>query len=677
MAAAGPPRAGERGAPAKPGWDSKMDAAARQPGLSVRSIALILLFAFVGALWIRKASLLAFTILVGEGTPPVPALATLVLLTTVGYVLRNLTRGGRWRREALVVYIALTTTFVTIDANGIRQLLSSLTALRYFAGPGNGFASYAELLPRWVAPTEEEVIRGFYEGTAHGRIPWRAWTPALLVWSSIFMLFTLSLLCLVALFRRPWAESERLTFPLAEFALGLAPDPPERPQDVPLLKSPLFWAGFVLAAVYNGSNIAHAFSPGVPAIGQQYNFDRLLSERPWTALQPMTMTFRPEVVGLGYLVPVDVLFSVWVFYLAFRFENFGAELMGYSVPGFPFQYAQAMGGYLALAGFLVFAARKHLGRVAARAFGGLAACVDEREEALPLKVAFWGLVAGMGALTGFMVAVGLSPARAAAYVLLLYACCLVYVRVRSQTGLPVTYIVPREDIFATIQALTPTSGRLSKAQVRSETAFALLQALVRMTFPQLAAYEMEGLRIGDRAGLRHSHSVAAAILGLALGLALAWGVHLHAAYDYGWNVLDGGTTDGGFRTLQAVWAYQQLETRVNNRVPIELNTNIARAVGFALTLAMVWLRGQFLRFPLNPLGLAIAGIFGQPIWFPIFLAWLLKSVVLRVGGAHTYRQLTPLFLGLALGHFLIAGGIWGLVGAFSEEVARRYLLWFA
>lgn len=654
-----------------------MDAGPRQPGLSVRSVALTLLFAVVGALWIRKASLLAFTILVGEGTPPVPALTALVLLTVAGYVLRGLTRGGRWRREALIVYVALTTTFVTIDANGIRQLLSSLTALRYFAGPGNNFAEYAGLLPRWVAPADEEVIRGFYEGAEHGDFPWRAWVPALCAWSGIFMLFTLSLLCLVALFRRPWAEGERLTFPLAEFALGLAPDPPERPRDLPLLKTPLFWLGFALAAAYNGSNIAHAFSPGVPAIGQQYNFDRLLSERPWTALQPMTMTFRPEVVGLGYLVPLDVLFSVWVFYVAFRFENFGAELMGYSVPGFPFQYAQAMGGYLALACFLVFAARKHLAQVIMRAFGAAASSPDDPEEALPLGLAFWGVLAGMAGLTGFMVAVGVSAGRAAAYMVLLYACCLVYVRVRSQTGLPITYIVPREDIFATIQALTPTSGRLSKAQVRSETAFALLQVLVRMTFPQLAAYEMEGIRIGERAAIRRGHVLAALALGLALGLALAWGIHLQAAYDYGWNVLDGGTTDGGFRTLQAVWSYQQLDTRVNNRCPIEVNSNIARAVGFALTIAMVWLRAIFLRFPLNPLGLVIAGIFGQPIWFPIFLAWLVKSVVLRVGGAHTYRQLTPLFLGLALGHFLIAGGIWGLVGAFSEEVARRYLLWFA
>ncbi|MCX8127042.1 MAG: hypothetical protein N3E40_07920, partial [Dehalococcoidia bacterium] len=171
----------------------------RQPGLSVRSVALTLLFAVLGALWIRKASILAFTILVGEGTPPVPALAALVLLTVTGYVLRSLASGGRWRREALLVYVALTTTFVSIDANGIRQLLSSLTAVRYFAGPGNNFSVYAELLPRWAAPADEEVIRGFYEGAEHGDIPWGAWAPALCAWSAIFMLLSLSLLCLVAL----------------------------------------------------------------------------------------------------------------------------------------------------------------------------------------------------------------------------------------------------------------------------------------------------------------------------------------------------------------------------------------------------------------------------------------------------------------------------------------------
>ena len=53
-----------------------------QPGsdgraLTPRSLLLALGFLLIGGLWIRKASLIAFTILVGEGTPPVPALTAL------------------------------------------------------------------------------------------------------------------------------------------------------------------------------------------------------------------------------------------------------------------------------------------------------------------------------------------------------------------------------------------------------------------------------------------------------------------------------------------------------------------------------------------------------------------------------------------------------------------------
>jgi hypothetical protein len=489
------------------------------------------------------------------------------------------------------------------------------------------------------------------------------------------MVLTLSLMCLGSLFRRPWAEHERLTFPLAELALRLGPDPPERSHDWQLLRAPLFWVGVALAAAYDGSNIAHAFSPQVPAIGQLYDFNRLLTERPWTGLQPITMPFRPEIVGLGYLVPVDVLLSVWTFFLLFRFENFGAGVMGYSIGGFPFDRAQALGAYVALAAFLVWSARRHLQRVVAAALGRER--MDSSEELLPAPMALWGTLIGLAMMTIFAVLMGVTPGRALGYMALLYACCLVYMRVRAQTGLPITYIVPREDIHEAIQALKPTSGRLSRLEMGSETAFTILQALIRMTFPQLASYGLEGARVGDRARIRQRHIVVGLTIGLALGLVFGFAIHLHAAYDYGWNVIDGGSTEGGYRTLQAIFSYQELSSRIANRTPMPVNTNVARVLGLGLTLVMVVLRARFLRFPLNPLGLAIAGTFGHSVWFPIFMAWFWKTLILGLGGAHTYRRLTPLFLGLAIGHFLIAGGIWGLVGAFSEDVARRYLLWFA
>ncbi|MGC9317929.1 MAG: DUF6785 family protein [Armatimonadota bacterium] len=643
--------------------------------LSVRSLLLAAAFLAIGALWIRKASLIAFTILVGEGTPPVPALTALVLMTAVGLVSARLTTTRRWRREALVIYVLLTCAFMTIDANGVRQLLATITSLRYFAATGNEYAALAPHIPTWLMPAGEQLIRGFYEGVEEGAVPWRAWLPVLGAWGGVFMLLTLSLGCLVSLFREPWAEREHLTFPLAELALRLAPDPPDQPDRPQLLHTWLFWIGFGLAALYDGSNIAHAFFPGIAAIGQSYNLSPLFSERPWSGLRPLNLTFRPEIIGLGYLVPTDVLLSVWVFYLLLRFENFVAVLFGYSAAGFPHDRPQGLGAHIALAAFVIYAARDHLRGALRAAVGGRTA--DRGDETIPPGIAIWGVVAGVLGVTALMVVAGMSPGTALSYVLLIYVCSLAYARIRAQTGLPITYGVPREEMFDAILAVQPTGGSLSPAAIRSESVFAVFRVLARMTFGQLGAYELEGIRIARRASIRRWHLLVAIVLGLLGGLVAGYIVHLVDAYNFGWNILDGGTTQGGYRTQQALWQYSRLETRVFTGEPLKLATTIARAVGLVLSLLMLWLRSRFLRFPLNPMGLALAGTFGHPIWFPIFVAWLAKSMILRIGGAQTYRNLTPVFLGLAIGHFLIAGGIWGIVGAFNEEVARRYLLWFA
>jgi len=644
--------------------------------------------------WVRKTSLIAFTILVAEGSPPIPAVAVLVLMSALGFAVHRLTRGHRLRREALLIYIVMSLGLVTLEANGVRQLLAQLTVTRYFAAPGNDYALFADLLPSWITPSEESVIRDFYEGSANGRVPWGPWAAPLAAWGLLFMALGLSLVCLNSLFRRPWAEHERLSYPLAELILQVAPPESwERSPTAtggstasrsvtaptaarPLLRNPLFWVGVGLAAIYDGSNIAHAFSPQVAAIGQQFDMNPLLSERPWAYLRPMTLTFRPEIIGLGYLVPVDVLLSVWGFFLLFRVENFFASVSGYQIGNFPFERSQGMGAYVGLMVFLVWVGRKHLWQVVQMACGGPRQDWD-RQELLPSRLAFWGLVAGIAAVCIFCVSAGMSWGLALTYVLLTYGAALVYIRIRAQTGLPINYMLPREEVLEAILALKPTTGHFDKAGLRSETAYATITVISRMTFPQLGAFEMEGIRIGTRAGLRRSHVLTAITYGLALGLVLALWMHLTAYYGFGANVLDGGTTSGGYRAAQARSAFDRLQSRAFVGVPMDVRTTVARGVGLALTLVMLWLRARFLRFPLNPLGLGIAGSYGHSIWFPCFMAWMCKTLILRLGGPHTYRVATPVFLGLAIGHILFAGGIWGLVGAFSEDVAKRYLMWFA
>ena len=59
----------------------------------------------------------------------------------------------------------------------------------------------------------------------------------------------------------------------------------------------------------------------------------------------------------------------------------------------------------------------------------------------------------------------------------------------------------------------------------------------------------------------------------------------------------------------------------------------------------------------SPVGLAISGtVFTTSVmWFNVFLAWLIKSVVLKYGGVATLPANPPVFHRMILGAFVTAG----------------------
>jgi len=648
----------------------------RLPAFSIRSVILLLVFLVAGALWVRQVSLISYTCQVAEGTPSVPALTALILLGAAALIFPWLARSRALRRESLMIYLVLSLALPMSCANVMRQLFPALTALRYFAQPENNYAQFAQLLPSWIAPTNEEAIRTFYEGSEHGAIPWAAWRTPLLTWTAVFLVFSLSLYCLVALFRKPWADHERLTYPLAELALNVAPGGTAPHSSRPLLAHSLFWLGFALSALFNLTNILHAFQPQVVALGTGYDLGAIFTQKPWSGIRPLYLAHRPEIVGLGYLVPVDILFSTWLFYLILRLENLVAGVFGYSIAGFPFDGPQGFGAYLGLAIFVVYAARKHLAGAFLAAADPRRAS-DDREEPLPYRLAVWGFVGGLVMVVGLCVAAGMSPGKSIIYIVLSYAVMLVYSRIRAQTGVPISYVVPRDDIGWAMLDMMPTGGEVTAQQVRGEVAFALMNGLNRLTFPHIAAFETEGIRLADRVRIRRAHLFAAVVLGILLGVASGYATHLTAYYSYGCNVLDGGTTQGGWRTRQALIEYERVQSRTTSPTPVNWPPLIARGAGLAITGLLLLLRSRFLRFPIHPMGLAMAATFGYHTWFPLFLAWLCKVLILRLGGARLYRVASSAFFGLAVGHFVCAGAVWGLVGIVKEDVARRYLVWFA
>ena len=96
---------------------------------------------------------------------------------------------------------------------------------------------------------------------------------------------------------------------------------------------------------------------------------------------------------------------------------------------------------------------------------------------------------------------------------------------------------------------------------------------------------------------------------------------------------EGGTTSGGSRVQSALRAWDTLSSFVSagHKVTDWKQTG-AGISGFVITILLVVLRSVFLRFPLHPLGFVMVMSYAAPIWGPFFIVWIIKSLVLRIGG---------------------------------------------
>jgi hypothetical protein len=191
----------------------------------------------------------------------------------------------------------------------------------------------------------------------------------------------------------------------------------------------------------------------------------------------------------------------------------------------------------------------------------------------------------------------------------------------------------------------------------------------------MMAYQVEATKIAEEAKIKQRAMAWWLVVAVVVGLAGAYVIHLQAYYTHGANILEGGTTQGGYRTRLAIQEFEQLASFERTHVEPDRPRTVAAGVGLLVTAALIALRTFFLRFPLHPLGFAMVTAYGGPLWGPFFIVWVLKTLILRIGGMGMYRRLIPFFLGIVVGHFFTAGLVWGWVSLINE-MYRRYVVHF-
>lgn len=635
--------------------------------------ALALALTWLGGLWTRQAEVIVLATQITEAVPPIPALGALLLLILLNPLLRLIAPPLSLSRSEILFIYAFCTVAVAVPAcGGLRFVLSLITYPIYYdrMSPEMRLDLVLPHIPAWLVPKEFALIRDLYLGRADGKVPWGEWLIPIGAWLLFFVLFWVALTGILGIFEKRWRHHERLVFPLLYLPLQITEPAPL--EGLPRFwLDPLMWLGFLGAALYNGLNMLNAFFPNVPAPGKFYDLGEAFTEPPLDALRPLVFQYRPEIVGLGYLMSTEVAFSVWFFYLLFKVEALIGRLLGWQWPGYPFPQEQGLGAYLATAILLFYAARWFLWEWKDKLFRG----DDGRDDPLrPREAALWLFWGSIGCIA-FMVAAGMNGRLAVLYFTLTLLVALVYARIRGEVGAPIVWLFPyyqhKKVIIYTLgpeRLMSPRWGGL-----KSMTAFALFTFLARGFFLSYTATQFENIRLGEQIGYSPRLWVRVSVVAVIVGVLMGFYIHLQPYYTQGAvNLREGGIWGHWI----AVQEYRAVVSYYTTPEPPDVHRVVATLWGAGMVLLTGALRFAYPNSPFHPLGFAIAGAYGNLVWWPFFLVWVIKFFVLRYGGGRIYRRTVPLFLGFALGHYLVAGVVWGLWSTTGKGPFQRYAVWF-
>ncbi len=639
-------------------------------GLTTRALLIALILTWLSGYWIRQSEIIALACQGTEAVPSIPGVGALILLL-IGNAFASRTRFLRPLRMAEIITIFL---FVTVATNmfgcGIgRFLLACLSAPFYYSSPAAPLEKLAVYIPSWMSPSDPLVHHWLYESSPTGRVPWHAWQAPMVAWTGFFVMFGGMLLCLMMLFSDRWAGEERLVFPLVRLPLQMI-DP--HYSDVPFFRCRATWIGIGAAALLNIINIVRGVFFGGPSGGLYVDLGKQLIGAPWNALQPLNVHFRPELIGLGYLISTEMSFSIWFFHIFSKLQAFLISgIMGLRLPGAPFAQEQGIGAYVVLGAILFWKGRGPFVAGWQALVGGARAA--RSPEAAAYRWPLLGALAGFAGTVIFCRAAGMALWLTVLYLAVLTSVAVVYGRLRAETGAPLVWAYPYGLAHRAVRYFMNSTAYVGpSAGVRSGVIFNLFYFLSRGYFPTVTGYGIEGFTLGEAGRLRKKSVFWLLVSAIGVGALCSFFFHLVPYYARGAVGLRGGLWGSGEAQAQ----YSTLWQATQMPVPPDHPRIIATVSGGAFLTLLTFIRGRFFGSPFHPLGYAMACSYGELFWGPFLLVWAIKSILLRYGGHKAYLTALPGFLGFALGHFVVAGAIWGTLGAALGGPFLRYGVWF-
>lgn len=555
---------------------------------------------------------------------------------------RALTQG-----ELLTIYAMLAVGSAVSGHDMLQTVVPVLTHGYWYATPENEWQSlFWHLLPKWLMVQDPTKLAIYYQGESslYWGDHYKLWITPIIWWTTFFIALIAVMIAINVMIRVSWTVHERLAFPIVRLPYDLTKPSRE------FLRSKLMWIGFSIAggiALWNG---IHALFPPFPQIPtRQFEISQFFPQRPWNAMGWTPVYMLPFAIGLTFLMPLDLSFSIWFFYLFWKaLRILGSALGMQSLPGFPYDGTQTSGSYIMITILALWGSHKHLRNILQSLFTKTG---NEYKSALAI-----GII-GISWLFVFAYKMGMVWWVIPLYFGIYYVMGLSITRIRAQLGPPT-----HEMFQATPHQIIIDAFGTRRLGTSTLTSFAVLWGFNRGYRAHPMPHILEGFWLGEQTKTDIIKLAVAMLIATAVSSVTAFWSFIEMSYRNGASV---NPPWGGFDHLQN-WLFYTSSTKV-----LEL---IFMGIGAFVTLVLHILRIRFLWITLHPAAYALTGSTWTLswLWFSIFLSWLCKRLIIRHGGIKGYRVALPFFMGLLFGDYII-GGFWIVIRLITG--IQTYVFW--
>ena len=567
--------------------------------------------------------------------------------------------------EELILIYSMMLVASAIPTWGLMtNLIPILAGFNYYANPVNNWATL--ILPHikfWLIPHGSKTAIYFFEGIPKGmNIPYSDWVIPLFSWFIFFIMVFFVSICLMVIFRKQWVENERLVFPLTILPIKMIER--EKGERVPaLFKNKIFWIGFIIPFSILSLKSLHYYFPLIPSIELRW----ILGTFRRTSYIIFFLSF--PILGLAYLLNLDIAFSLWFFQLLTAFETGWFNIAGYSLPGHneaqcTFSSAtsfQGMGAIIAISIFTLYRARQHIGNVFRKAFGKNN-LIDDSSEILSYRTAVFGLISGFLGMSIWLRLTGVSFLISFFFLITAFVVLLALTRVVCEGGIGFLRSPNSPPVFTAYSFSDNIIGPTGYTNLGLHWSWT---SDIRTTVMTSTA---NSLKLTEKTKL-HPRFFFIALFSAAV---LAYFVSA-------WVILKLGYQSGVLNSPN-IWFFQSLPkvagVFVTDKILHPPTFQIAfprflfAGFGAAFMFFLQVMRQRFLWWPIHYIGFAVADTWITiNAWFSIFLAWFIKSLILRYGGPKIYRKSIPLFLGFILGQ-ITAAGVWLIIDFLTGTVGN-------